>query len=471
MSHEIRADFNQQFLLPPSLEDWVPQDHAVRFLRDFVRQLDLKALGFSERETEQGRPNYSSELLLSVWLYGYMERIRTSRKLEHACRTHLPLIWLTGMHYPDHNSLWRFWRAHRKAMAAVFRQSVLVAHRLGLVGMVLHALDGTKVSAQSASRKALHRDDLEALKAAIEEAIARMESALEAQTADTGTGAALPEELKQSQQRREAIQQALAVLDAQGENHALPQEPQARLMRQPDGRTDWSYNAQAVVDAAAGIVVAQAVTNEATDYTQLVPLLEQVNETTGPAQTTVADAGYRNAAQQVQAQEAGHDVLLPEHGREADDGTAFHKARFTYDAAADAYTCPQGQLLPYDKTFPKRGVKPAVRVYRCHECHQCPLRDQCTKSSRGRTIRRDEHEAFREGQRERRRQSQAQALLRRRKALIEPLFGHLKENHHFRRWTAKGLENAQAQWAMLCLAVNLKKLCRNWRPDPSPLQA
>src|SRR5690606_12635408 len=103
------------------------------------------------------------ELLLSVWLYCYMEKIRSSRKAEHACRTHLPLIWLTGMNYPDHNSLWRFWRAHRKALRNVFRQSVSVAQRLGLVGMVAHALDGTKIPVRSSKKGSLHQAELEAL--------------------------------------------------------------------------------------------------------------------------------------------------------------------------------------------------------------------------------------------------------------------------------------------------------------------
>ena len=131
MSHEIFADHNAVFLLPPSLEDWVPADHVVRFLRDFVNELDLKDLGFAVGAGEMGRPKYASELLLSACLYGYMEKLRSSRKLEHACRTHLPLIWLLGMHYPDHNSLWRFYHGNREAIRQVFLHSVLFSKQLG----------------------------------------------------------------------------------------------------------------------------------------------------------------------------------------------------------------------------------------------------------------------------------------------------------------------------------------------------
>lgn len=467
MSYEIHADHGQQFLLPPSLEDWVPSDHPARFIRDFVAQLDLEALGFQVRQTDDGRPNYSSELLLTAWLYGYLEKIRSSRKLEHACRTQLPLIWLLGMNYPDHNSLWRFWKAHREAIRGVFRQSVLVAQRLGLVGMVVHALDGTKVTVQASSKGALHRSELERLLAAVDHAIAALEAEVKGEGPTNEASTALPEALWEATQRRTAIAEALADLAARGQRHTLPAEPEARMMKQPGGRIGWAYNAQAVVDEAHGIVVAQDVNNEATDYHHLAPMLEQVRETTGhAAQVTVADAGYRNAAQETMAQRAGHTVVLPEHGREADGGDPYHKSRFTYDPKTDSYTCPQGKPLNYTRTLPSRGVRPPARVYQCRVCDDCPVRAHCTRNRYGRTVQRDEHETHREAQRARRRQPEIQRLLHRRKAIIEPLFGHLKENHGFRRWSARGLDHARAQWSMLCLTVNLRAILRTWRTTP-----
>lgn len=469
MSYEIHADHSQQFLLPPSLEDWVPENHPVRFVRDFVTELDLEALGFHRRWSEKGRPSYSSELLLSVWLYCYMEKIRSSRKAEHACCTHLPLIWLTGMNYPDHNSLWRFWRAHRKALRNVFRQSVSVAQRLGLVGMVTHALDGTKIQVRSSKKGALHRADLEALRDAIDASIQAMETAIESEPADSAS-TALPEKLREQSHRRAAIQGALSTLDELGQKHHLPGEPDARLMKQSTGRTGWSYNAQAVVDASNGIVVAEAVTNEAGDYRQLTPMLEQARANTGGvADATVADAGYRNAGQEADAHAEGHTVIVPEHGREKDDGSPYHRSRFTYDEERDVYVCPQGGDLPYKRTIPARGNKPTTRVYQGLECKRCPVRDQCTRNRSGRTINRDTNAAFREEQQARRARPEYQELMRQRKAIVEPLFGHLKENAAFRRWTARGLENAEAQWTVLCTITNLKKMYKRWRRIRGPL--
>jgi transposase len=464
MSYEIHADYGQQFLLPPSLEDWVPPDHPVRFIRDFVAQLDLVGLGFRVRQSPDGRPSYSSELLLSAWLYGYMEKIRSSRKLEHAGRTHLPLIWLLGMNYPDHNSLWRFWSAHRLAIRGVFRQSVLVAQKLGLVGMVVHALDGTKVAVQASPKGALHRSSLETLLASVDQAIAALEAEVEAEGPTKAASMALPEQLQEAIRRRAAIGQALAELDEQGQNHALPAEPDARMMKQSGGGIGWAYNAQAVVDDAHGIIVAQDVTNEPVDYRQLTPMLEQVRQTTGGvAKATVADAGYRSTKQEIQAKRDGHTVVLPEHGRQADRGDPYHKSRFTYDATTDSYTCPQGQPLHYTRTLPPHGSRSPARVYQCRSCDDCPVRAECTRDHRGRTIRRDEHEEYRQEQRAQRAQPQIQKLLRRRKAIIEPLFGHIKHNQDFRRWSARGLLNARAQWSMLCVTVNLKTLWKAWR--------
>ena len=135
MAQPIAPDYGQQFLFPPALEDWVPVDHPARFLREFVDQLDLTALGFGLPVAVEGRPPYAPSLLLKIWLHGYFHRIRSTRKLETACREQLSLLWLTGLIQPDHNSLWRFWRDHKKALRTLFKQTVQLALQTGCVGL------------------------------------------------------------------------------------------------------------------------------------------------------------------------------------------------------------------------------------------------------------------------------------------------------------------------------------------------
>ena len=195
LSQEIRAHYDQIDLLPQCLEDWVPRDHPARFIREFVDALDLEALGFRGRESEEGRPNYAADLLLKVWLYGYLTRMRSTRELERACREHLSLLWLTGRHAPDHNTLWRFWKENGGALRQVFRQGVKVAAEHGLIGLICHAVDGTKIRAAASRRGVEHRPELEQALGQVEASIREMERAVEAGEAEEEGAYRLPPEL------------------------------------------------------------------------------------------------------------------------------------------------------------------------------------------------------------------------------------------------------------------------------------
>jgi transposase len=463
MSQEIRANYEQMDLLPQCLEDWVPKDHPARFIREFVEALDLPELGFVERESEEGRPPYANDLMLKVWLYGYLARIRATREVERACREHLSLLWLTGRHAPDHNTLWRFWRENRQALREVFRAGVQVAAAQGLIGMICHAVDGTKIRAVASRRTVEHRKDLEKLLARVEASIAEMEAAVEAAEQQEAGEYRLPEHLQEAAQLRAAIRESLGKMQAAERDHLHPQEPEARLMP-CEGRLDPAYNAQAVADAQAGLVVAATVVNAEADNDQLVPMLEEVEANLGEvAKETVADGGYASAAQWAEAEARGHAVLVapgvetggPKRG-------AYDCTKFEYDGERDEVICPQGERLKFEGVKKKGPERPAVRSYRCRAYAECPVRALCSRRKDGRRIELSPQRAAVLHQRAKRRDPIKQALLRQRKVIVEPVFATIKQALGFRRWTVRGLENVRTQWALLCTAFNLKKLYQHW---------
>lgn len=468
MPEPIRPNYAQLYLFPPVLEDWIPADHPVRFVRDFVASLDLVALGFAPVVQVTGRPAYAAEMLLAIWLYAYLERLRSSRPVERACYNHLGFIWLTGHHHPDHNTLANFLRDHRPAFKALFTQLVRVASRLELVGLLVHALDGTKIAALCSKRGAWHRDTLEQSLAVLEETIdALLAQTLQADAQESGE-VVLPPALEEAVARRAQIQAALAALDAAGTKHLQAREDDARMMKGGDGRTVFAYNAQAVVDATSGLVVAADVVTEAADNGQLPPMLDQVAANVGGvAEESLADGGYQSGEVFAQLETQGRPVLVNLEPVTEPANAAFAKEQFRWEPAANQYVCPQGQVLPFVKRKTKKrkrdGTPYVVSLYQCAACATCPCRAACTTSKTGRSVERTEYDAAFTRQRAKQREPDARLLLQWRGAIIERLFGHVKQGMGFRRWTVAGLEAVQAQWALVCTTVNLQRFLGWWQ--------
>jgi transposase len=463
MSHEIRANYGQIDLLPQCLEDWVAGDHPARFIREFVDALDLRELGFGERQSEAGRPSYGHDLLLKVWLYGYLAWIRSTRELERACREHFSLVWLTGRHAPDHNTLWRFWRDNKKALRQVFRVGVRVAAEQGLIGMVCHAVDGTKIRAVASGRTLEKRKDLEKVLAQVEASMAEMEAGLERAEQEEAGEYRLPERLQEATQLRAAIRESLGKMREIDRDRLHPHEPEVRVMK-CEGRKDPAYNAQAVADAQAGIIVAATAVNAETDHQQLVPMLEEVRANLGRvAEETVGDGQYATVRQLAEAEARGYAVLTaPGSERGAEQRGEYAAANFSYDAEHDAVICPRGARLKFRGLRKKDGGRAAVRAYSCPVHGSCPVRELCSRSQEGRRIELSPQRAARERQRAKRGTPLGRARLRQRKAIIEPVFATIKQALGFRRWTVRGLENVRTQWALLCTVCNLKKMYQGW---------
>ena len=292
MSRKIEPHYDQAFLLPPHLEDWVGPEHPARFIREFVESMNLDDLGISwGSESTVGQPGFSAGLLLKVHLYARFLGVRSFRKMEAACRDHMGMLWLTGMVAPDHNTLWGFFARNKQSLRKVFRHSLQVALQANLVGLVLHALDGTKVQAAVANASGWHRTSLEKRLALLETAIAELEKQLEQSHSQTGPhDAALPEALRTQQGLRDQVRGALRELDVAGEAHLHPHDRDARVMKCRDrGSNTFSYNNQAMVDEHSGLIVAEEATNHPSDSRQLAQRVEQARQAVGTEGVTTAD--------------------------------------------------------------------------------------------------------------------------------------------------------------------------------------
>jgi len=469
MTRSIEADYSERYLFPPAIEDWVGEDHPARFVREVVETLDLKEAGF-DREgdqrggQQQGRPHYSDKLLLKAWLYGYMNGIRSQRELEKACRENVGLIWLLGRYEPDHNTLWRFWRRNREALKGMFRQVVGIGLEAGLIELVLHAVDGTKIQSQSSSRrsKVLYRKNIGEALRRVDRQIQEMDQEMECQAGEGGQGYRLPAGLVEAGALRQKLQAAKARLDKAGVNQLNPVEPEARMMP-CEGKKRLAYNAQTVVDAGSGMIVAEEVVSEAVDSRQLLPMVEQAEHNLGQtAADTVADKGYRTDEAIGQAAERQYSVLVQLYETEGERAQAYHGSRFRYDGEQDCCYCPRGEKLVF-KGLRRSRHGWMQRRYQCEVSKNCPEAGLCNPGSRGRQIFIGPYREAVDRQRRLQSQEQNRSKLQRRKTIVEPVFGHIKQNMGFRRWTFGSLAGVQAQWAMLCTAYNLKKLLRLWQ--------
>ena len=463
----------QAWLLPPSLDDLLPEDHPARFVAVFVDGLDHDGWAGMEIDVDGdplGTPAYHPRALLSVWLYGFMTGIRSSRKLEAACRDQISFLWLTGWQRPDHNTLWRFYQAHRAAMRSLLKHTVRTAVQVGLVDLAMQALDGTKIAANAAGDRTFDASGLERLLVRTEAAIGDLEAQNEG--SDDPPPPRLPAELQQTQALRERIQHAMNHLaQDQSLRRMNLTDEDAQLMKGRQGILP-AYNAQAMVSPVVGptgngmLITAAEVVNMAADSGQLIPMLEKSEEMTGKRiPITLADGGYHTRANLEAGELRGDVFVMPERYHAGVQGPYF-KDRFVYDADTDSYICPQGQRLPFRGLRRNNGKVPGpFRVYRASRtvCRTCPAYGICTKDVHsGRALWIGPSDALLRKHRQWMGTDTARRWYARRKVLSEPTFGILKEQLSARRFLLRGLANVRAEFGLLATAFNLRTLWRVW---------
>jgi hypothetical protein len=298
----------------------------------------------------------------------------------------------------------------------------------------------------------------------LDERIAALELALEQSDAKEEPSDELPGALAERKVLRDRVRSALAELETAGETHVHPADRDARVMKYADrNRNTFGYNAQAVADDRAGLVVACEVVQDRNDERQLNAMMDCVEAQAGrTAERTVADAGYATGRELARAERDGRDVVvaLPT-GMRPNPGAPFHASNFTYDPGRDCCICPKGGILTYRHTRVQRSRGYVLRLYRC-TAKDCPYRAVCAKGKRERAIELSQYYEAVVRQRRKQQGVQVRGDLKKRSYLIEPVFAFIKQHLGFRRFTMRGLACVRAQWALLCATYNLHKLWRRW---------
>jgi transposase/IS5 family transposase len=461
MAHIPGHDRSQLLLLPEVVDDYVAADNPVRFIEAFVDGLDLAALGFIGTVPKAtGRPGYAPADLLKLYIYGYLNRTRSSRRLEAETHRNIEVIWLLRHLKPDFKTIADFRRINHKAFRPVFRQFVLLCRELDLFGKELLAVDGTRI-------KAVNNKDRNFTRASLTEFIRLADAKLDdylqrldhADAAETGTSGSrvenLAEKIAAVRGRRERCQEMLAELDRTGESQISLTDPDSRAMA-AHTRVAVGYNAQIAVDTKHKLIVEQQVTNQVLDMGLLTETAEPAKEILGVETIdVVADKGYFKIEDIEACEKAGMEpyVPRPQRGPSVRKGL-FRKDEFKYDPETDSFICPAGQrLTPYSSSALRQLKK--INYANRTACRDCPLQARCT-DNQFRTVSRLENEAVLDRMQER--LAQRPEVLNQRRETVEHPFGSIKQWMNQGAFLMRGLEKVRAEFSLTALAYNLRRV-------------
>jgi transposase len=460
----------QQAMLPPRVEDYVGHDNAVRAIDAFVDTLDLQALGFknSSGVLAPGQPAFDPAALLKLYLYGYTNRVHSSRRQERECRRNLEVIWLLEGLTPSYRTIAEFRRINGQALKAANREFVLLCKALGLLGGETIGIDGSFFNASASDASILTKKQLEVDLQQIERAIDSYSQRLDDNDAQEGRNGALfaddpkldekLEALKQTQARKQA---QLKQLQDSGETQLSRTDPDARSLSKGKQHTV-GYNVQSTVDAQHKLIVHHEVTNAGNDSQQLSRQCTAAMDVLGvDTLDAVADAGYYSETELAAAEAAGVSVYVPipdKHkalnGQGRISGEQFH-----YNSAVDAYVCPAGELLqPSGQPQAKNGVLRTRYTRPASQCQDCPLQAVClAKPDSARSVYRSEHAELVAAHRQRMAAHGAERM-RQRAGLAEHPFGTLKRWFGWDHFLVRGFEKVRGEMSIMVLGYNLTRV-------------
>ena len=458
----IRGENRHQiYLLPETIDEYIGEDNPVRCLDVFVEKLDLEGLGFQHATLAQtGRPPYDPADVLRLYLYGYLNRIRSSRRLEKEAARNLELMWLLRKLRPDFKTIADFRKTNRAALTRVCREFTVLCKRLDLCGGELVAIDGSKFRAVNGTARNFSAAKLQRLLKAIDAKIEAYLTQLDSQDAAdarvaTPSADEWKEKLRRWQERKQTYEGYAAHLKQTGASQLSLTDPDSRRMPTASGGSDVGYNVQIAVDEKHKLIVAHDVTTAVTDQAQLAPMADGAKAALGvDTLTVVADMGYYDGADVKQCEANGMTVYVSKPNTSANTKRGlFGKERFQYDATADVYVCPAGQALTY--RFATVELGRSIRYYSTSACRTCALKPQCTRNKESRRMTRWEDEAVLERMAQRVREHPE--IMRKRKMLAEHPFGTMKRWMDQGYFLMRGKEKVNAEASLTVLAYNMRR--------------
>ena len=456
-------DRGQSTLFPECLEDWIDEDNPVRAIDVFVDELELAELGFGGVDPEiTGRPSYHPSVLLKLYIYGYLNRVQSSRRLEREAGRNVEVLWLTGRLVPDHKTIADFRKDNGPATRKVCARFVELCRAMGLLTQASVAIDGSKFKAVNNRDKNFTRAKMERRMAQIEESVARYLQQLdsadrqepsEALKTKTNRLKEKIEKLKEQMQRLEILKVTML---ATADQQISLTDPDARSMA-TSGRGSGvvGYNVQVAVETKHHLIITHEVTNVGSDRSQLSFMAKQVKATLDVENLdAVADRGYFSSEEILACENAGITVTLPKpmtsgliaKGR-------FGKQDFRYVAQQDVYICPAGERLTYRYTNEEQGMH--LRRYWTNACQSCAIKQTCT-SGKERRITRWEHEYVLEAMQ--RRLDEHPEKMRQRRETVEHPFGTIKARMGATHFLMKTLPKVATEMALHVLAYNLTRV-------------
>lgn len=458
---------DQIVLFPEAIDNYITQENPVRFIDAFVEKINLAKSGFKKSiPAKTGRPGYEPKALLKLYLYGYKNRITSSRRLEQETHRNMEVIWLLRKLRPDFKTIADFRKEHPSAFKAIFREFTLLCRTLNLFSAELVAIDGTKIkavnnSARNFSKKRLEKS-LKKINQRINDYLEEIDLTdhQEAQTT-TPSVSELQEAINSLEEKKGHYQEMVKEMEATGETQISLTDPDSRSFPRKFG-VGVGYNAQSAVDSKNHLIVEQDVSNAVTDIDQLSTIAIKSKEALGvDTLKVVADAGYCNATEIQSCEASGIEPYIPKTNTSISTKKGLYgKEQFSYDVEKNCYTCPAGKQLPYRFEGNEKRRRKTIQVlyYVGESCQSCDQKTRCTKSKDPRRITRCKEEGAID--RMQLRMKQHPEIMKKRKALVEHPFGTIKFWNHQNAFLMKGLEKVRAEFSLSTPAYNMKRVIK-----------